>query len=175
MKTEVFRRFDKFDPNCCFSIYHGDHVESLDLVSTNGEEARTWITGLKYLMAGIRDEDSLAKRQRTRDQYPFNWHHCTRTTMQSNESIIVTLHVTCQIIKIWLTKSIYVWCFDVKVKYFLTCCCKWLRQTFSEADKNGDGNLSIGEVLQLLHKLNVNLPKQKVKEMFEVHLKQLMT
>lgn len=52
---------------------------------------------------------------------------------------------------------------------FLTSCCKWLRQTFSEADKNGDGNLSIGEVLQLLHKLNVNLPKQKVREMFQVH------
>uniref|UniRef100_A0A672NPW7 Phosphoinositide phospholipase C n=1 Tax=Sinocyclocheilus grahami TaxID=75366 RepID=A0A672NPW7_SINGR len=114
MRTEVFRRFanNSFDPNCCFSIYHGDHVESLDLVSTNGEEARTWITGLKYLLAGISDEDSLAKRQRTRDQYPFN---CT----------------------------------------------------FSEADKNGDGNLSIGEVLQLLHKLNVNLPKQKVREMFQ--------
>ncbi|XP_039529486.1 1-phosphatidylinositol 4,5-bisphosphate phosphodiesterase eta-2 [Pimephales promelas] len=113
MRTEVFRRFasSNFDPNCCFSIYHGDHVESLDLVSTNGEEARTWITGLKYLLAGISDEDSLAKRLRTRDQ--------------------------------------------------------WLRQTFSEADKNGDGNLSIGEVLQLLHKLNVNLPKQKVKEMFQ--------
>ncbi|XP_016345409.1 1-phosphatidylinositol 4,5-bisphosphate phosphodiesterase eta-2-like isoform X1 [Sinocyclocheilus anshuiensis] len=113
MRTEVFRRFanNNFDPNCCFNIYHGDQVESLDLVSTNGEEARTWITGLKYLLAGISDEDSLAKRQRTRDQ--------------------------------------------------------WLRQTFSEADKNGDGNLSIGEVLQLLHKLNVNLPKQKVREMFQ--------
>lgn len=75
MRTEVFRRFasSNFDPNCCFSIYHGDHVESLDLVSTNGEEARTWITGLKYLLAGISDEDSLAKRQRTRDQYPFNY------------------------------------------------------------------------------------------------------
>lgn len=74
MRTEVFRRFanNNFDPNCCFSIYHGDHVESLDLVSTNGEEARTWITGLKYLLAGISDEDSLAKRQRTRDQYPFD-------------------------------------------------------------------------------------------------------
>lgn len=46
-------------------------MESLDLVSGTGEEARTWITGLKYLMAGISDEDSLAKRQRTRDQYPF--------------------------------------------------------------------------------------------------------
>lgn len=48
-------------------------MESLDLVSGIGEEARTWITGLKYLMAGISDEDSLAKRQRTRDQYPSLW------------------------------------------------------------------------------------------------------
>ncbi|XP_072522625.1 1-phosphatidylinositol 4,5-bisphosphate phosphodiesterase eta-2 [Salminus brasiliensis] len=112
-KTEMFQHFSSsnFDENCCFSIYHGCHMESLDLVTTNGEEARTWITGLKYLLAGISDEDSLARRQRTRDQ--------------------------------------------------------WLRQTFSEADKNGDGNLSIGEVLQLLHKLNVNLPRQKVRELFE--------
>ncbi|KAL7842977.1 hypothetical protein AOLI_G00244890 [Acnodon oligacanthus] len=71
-KTEMFQHFhsSKFDSNCCFSIYHGNHVESLDLVTTNGEEARTWITGLKYLMAGISDEDCLARRQRTRDQYP---------------------------------------------------------------------------------------------------------
>uniref|UniRef100_A0AAX7SEU0 Phosphoinositide phospholipase C n=1 Tax=Astatotilapia calliptera TaxID=8154 RepID=A0AAX7SEU0_ASTCA len=113
-KSEVFRRYadNRFDPNCCFSIYYGDRVKSLDLVSTNAEETRTWITGLKYLMAGISDEDSLARRQRTRDQYP-------------------------------------------------------LSQTFSEADKNGDGTLSIGEVHQLLHKLNVNLPKQKVRAMFQ--------
>ncbi|XP_077459403.1 1-phosphatidylinositol 4,5-bisphosphate phosphodiesterase eta-2 [Stigmatopora argus] len=112
-KSEVFRRYadNRFDPNCCFSIYYGERVKSLDLVSTNGEEARTWINGLKYLMAGISDEDSLARRQRTRDQ--------------------------------------------------------WLQQTFSEADKNGDGTLSISEVHQLLHKLNVNLPKQKVREMFQ--------
>ncbi|XP_035797238.2 1-phosphatidylinositol 4,5-bisphosphate phosphodiesterase eta-2 isoform X2 [Amphiprion ocellaris] len=112
-KSEIFRRYadNRFDPNCCFSIYYGERVKSLDLVSTNSEEARTWITGLKYLMAGISDEDSLARRQRTRDQ--------------------------------------------------------WLQQTFSEADKNGDGTLSIGEVHQLLHKLNVNLPKQKVREMFQ--------
>ncbi|KAL7837419.1 hypothetical protein SRHO_G00271300 [Serrasalmus rhombeus] len=71
-KTEMFQHIhsSKFDSNCCFSIYHGNHVESLDLVTTNGEEARTWITGLKYLMAGISDEDCLARRQRTRDQYP---------------------------------------------------------------------------------------------------------
>ncbi|XP_040014940.1 1-phosphatidylinositol 4,5-bisphosphate phosphodiesterase eta-2 [Xiphias gladius] len=112
-KSEIFRRYadNRFDPNCCFSIYYGERVKSLDLVSTNAEETRTWITGLKYLMAGISDEDSLARRQRTRDQ--------------------------------------------------------WLQQTFSEADKNGDGTLSIGEVHQLLHKLNVNLPKQKVREMFQ--------
>lgn len=160
MRTEVFRRFasSNFDPNCCFSIYHGDHVESLDLVSTNGEEARTWITGLKYLLAGISDEDSLAKRQRTRDQYPFN---CVLSEGEGdglNPPIAPPM---------WPV-SVCVNC-DVLSGYFLTSCCKWLRQTFSEADKNGDGNLSIGEVLQLLHKLNVNLPKQKVKEMFQVH------
>ncbi|RXN12632.1 1-phosphatidylinositol 4,5-bisphosphate phosphodiesterase eta-2-like isoform X1 [Labeo rohita] len=71
-QSEIFQRYadGSFDPNCCFSIYYGEHMESLDLVSGTGEEARTWITGLKYLMAGISDEDSLAKRQRTRDQYP---------------------------------------------------------------------------------------------------------
>ncbi|XP_061543457.1 1-phosphatidylinositol 4,5-bisphosphate phosphodiesterase eta-2a [Phycodurus eques] len=112
-QSEIFQRYAEgsFDPNCCFTLYYGEHMESLDLVSGTGEEARTWITGLKYLMAGISDEDSLAKRQRTRDQ--------------------------------------------------------WLKQTFTEADKNGDGSLSISEVLQLLHKLNVNLPRQKVKKMFK--------
>ncbi|XP_034543476.1 1-phosphatidylinositol 4,5-bisphosphate phosphodiesterase eta-2 [Notolabrus celidotus] len=108
-KSEIFRRYadNRFDPNCCFSIYYGERVKSLDLVSNNADEARTWITGLKYLMAGISDEDCLARS--------------------------------------------------------LT----WLQQTFYEADKNGDGTLSIGEVHQLLHKLNVNLPKQKVREMFQ--------
>uniref|UniRef100_A0A3P8N9W4 Phosphoinositide phospholipase C n=1 Tax=Astatotilapia calliptera TaxID=8154 RepID=A0A3P8N9W4_ASTCA len=132
-QSEIFQRYAEgsFDPNCCFSLYYGEHMESLDLVSTTGEEARTWITGLKYLVAGISDEDSLAKRQRTRDQYPF---HCT--------VYFQPLH---------LYRSVTT----------------WLKQTFTEADKNGDGSLSISEVLQLLHKLNVNLPRQKVKQMFK--------
>nr|KAF6394920.1 phospholipase C eta 2 [Molossus molossus] len=118
-RSEIFQRYPdgSFDPNCCFSIYHGSHRQSLDLVSPSGDEARTWVTGLRYLMAGISDEDSLARRQRTRDQYP--WAH------------------------------------------------RWLKQTFDEADKNGDGSLSVGEVLQLLHRLNVNLPRQEVKRMFK--------
>uniref|UniRef100_A0A674P2Q8 Phosphoinositide phospholipase C n=1 Tax=Takifugu rubripes TaxID=31033 RepID=A0A674P2Q8_TAKRU len=113
-QSDVFHRHgdSSFDPACCFTVYHGNHMESLDLVASNAEEARTWVTGLRYLMAGISDEDSLAKRQRTHDQYP-------------------------------------------------------LTPTFEEADKNGDGFLNIEEIYQLLHKLNVNLPRRKVKQMFQ--------
>ncbi|XP_016042741.2 1-phosphatidylinositol 4,5-bisphosphate phosphodiesterase eta-1 isoform X2 [Erinaceus europaeus] len=112
-QSEIFHRQAEgnFDPSCCFTIYHGNHMESVDLITSNPEEARTWITGLKYLMAGISDEDSLAKRQRTHDQ--------------------------------------------------------WVKQTFEEADKNGDGLLNIEEIHQLMHKLNVNLPRRKVRQMFQ--------
>ncbi|NXS54201.1 PLCH1 phosphodiesterase, partial [Brachypteracias leptosomus] len=112
-QSEIFHRHAEgnFDPSCCFTIYHGNHLESLDLITSNPEEARTWITGLKYLLAGISDEDSLAKRQRTHDH--------------------------------------------------------WVKQTFEEADKNGDGLLNIEEIHQLMHKLNVNLPRRKVRQMFQ--------
>ncbi|XP_034024968.1 1-phosphatidylinositol 4,5-bisphosphate phosphodiesterase eta-1-like isoform X2 [Thalassophryne amazonica] len=112
-QSDIFHRQTEgsFDPACCFTVYHGNHMESLDLVTSSTDEARTWITGLSYLMAGISDEDSLAKRQRTHDQ--------------------------------------------------------WMKQTFEEADKNGDGLLNIDEIYQLLHKLNVNLPRRKVKQMFQ--------
>lgn len=113
VQSDIFHRQAEgsLDPACCFTIYHGNHMESLDLVTSNSEEARTWVTGLRYLMAGISDEDSLARRQRTHDQ--------------------------------------------------------WMKQTFEEADKNGDGLLNIDEIYQLLHKLNVNLPRRKVKQMFQ--------
>lgn len=45
---------------------------------------------------------------------------------------------------------------------------KWVKQTFEEADKNGDGLLNIEEIHQLMHKLNVNLPRRKVRQMFQV-------
>lgn len=43
-----------------------------------------------------------------------------------------------------------------------------MKQTFQEADKNGDGLLNIEEIQQLLHKLNVSLPRRKVRQMFQV-------
>lgn len=93
-KSEMFRRYadNRFDPNCCFSIYFGRRVKSLDLVSNNAEEVRTWVTGLKYLMAGISDEDSLARRQRTRDQYPFITVPPSRVGLLSHSIINTSSH-----------------------------------------------------------------------------------
>ncbi|RXN09921.1 1-phosphatidylinositol 4,5-bisphosphate phosphodiesterase eta-1 isoform X5 [Labeo rohita] len=54
-QSDIFHRHadGNFDPSCCFTIYHGNHMESLDLVTSNAEEARTWVTGLRYLMAAM--------------------------------------------------------------------------------------------------------------------------
>lgn len=49
-----------------------------------------------------------------------------------------------------------------------------MKQTFEEADKNGDGLLNIDEIYQLLHKMNVNLPRRKVKQMFQVKERKLI-
>ncbi|KAJ7324639.1 hypothetical protein JRQ81_017659 [Phrynocephalus forsythii] len=62
------------------------------------------------------------------------------------------------------------WETDILVKAlypFLNLNCTWVKQTFEEADKNGDGLLNIEEIHQLMHKLNVNLPRRKVRQMFQ--------
>ncbi|CAK8690275.1 unnamed protein product [Clavelina lepadiformis] len=39
-------------------------------------------------------------------------------------------------------------------------------ETFKQADKNGDGRLSFDEILLLMRKLNINLPKRQVRRLF---------
>ncbi|XP_073089150.1 1-phosphatidylinositol 4,5-bisphosphate phosphodiesterase eta-2 isoform X4 [Manis javanica] len=183
-QSEIFQRYPdgSFDPNCCFSIYHGSPRESLDLVSCGRDEARTWVTGLRYLMAGISDEDSLARRQRTRDQYPWARGegpgrgpamsppratlggaplplagHTLGEGGKGRGSWAVPPTPSCG----WGGSATLLDALNPNSAP------KWLKQTFDEADKNGDGSLSISEVLQLLHKLNVNLPRQRVKQMFQ--------
>lgn len=155
-QSDVFHRHgdSSFDPACCFTVYHGNHMESLDLVASNAEEARTWVTGLRYLMAGISDEDSLAKRQRTHDQYPLTPAGLS-VAFEFMEKGKANLNS-------WIC-----------ILFLNVCCGTWLKQTFEEADKNGDGFLNIEEIYQLLHKLNVNLPRRKVKQMFQVTRKLL--
>uniref|UniRef100_F6ZK74 Phosphoinositide phospholipase C n=1 Tax=Ciona intestinalis TaxID=7719 RepID=F6ZK74_CIOIN len=43
----------------------------------------------------------------------------------------------------------------------------WVKQTFEQADKNGDGQLNLDEIMQLMRKLNINLPRRKVKKLFK--------
>ncbi len=168
-------------------------MESLDLVTSNAEEARTWITGLRYLMAGISDEDSLAKRQRTHDQYPLNkenqlllyfvfihlpplpsvlgqrvWGVCAHLVAQRRAPVPRKNLYQVEILDILQTDFMYTY---THLIFLNVCVCvTWLKQTFEEADKNGDGLLNIEEIYQLLHKLNVNLPRRKVKQMFQVRI-----
>ncbi|XP_077867839.1 1-phosphatidylinositol 4,5-bisphosphate phosphodiesterase eta-2-like [Saccoglossus kowalevskii] len=111
--TDVFLKCQDgmFDSSCCFSIIYGNQCDVLDLVARQQEDATVWTVGLKYLMAGMSEEESHTQQQRLRDQ--------------------------------------------------------WLKSTFKSADKSGDGLLSIGEVIMLLHRLNVNLSKRKVRQMFK--------
>lgn len=170
-QSEVFQRYpdSSFDPNCCFSIYHGSHRQSLGLVSPSGDEARTWVTGLRYLMAGISDEDSLARRQRTRDQYPWVQGRTPGTHLPAAGGALSLVGPVSGAGKregaLGLRVGVGRPCRTVVAPNSAP---KWLKQTFDEADKNGDGSLSMGEVLQLLHKLNVNLPRHRVKQMFKV-------
>lgn len=60
--------------------------------------------------------------------------------------------------------------YDTQICFLNMCVGTWLKQTFEEADKNGDGLLNIEEIYQLLHKLNVNLPRRKIKQMFQVRI-----
>lgn len=173
-RSEIFQRYPdgSFDPNCCFSIYHGSHRQSLDLVSPSGDEARTWVTGLRYLMAGISDEDSLARRQRTRDQYPWTHRQDPRGPPVCPEwgspgpGWVAHLGSGSR-------KGVGLGAGGgragpARPVLAPNSAPKWLKQTFDEADKNGDGSLSVGEVLQLLRRLNANLPRQEVKRMFKV-------
>ncbi|XP_070560122.1 1-phosphatidylinositol 4,5-bisphosphate phosphodiesterase eta-2-like [Ptychodera flava] len=111
--TDTFMKHagGQFDPACCFSIIHGNQCDTLDLVAKQRDHVTEWIVGLKFVLAGVSDEDSHTRQQRLRDQ--------------------------------------------------------WLKTTFKSADKSGDGLLSISEVIMLLHRLNVNLSKRKVRLMFK--------
>ena len=69
---------------------------------------------------------------------------------------------------IWWKQNYLMILFVVKFPIFLDFCSTWLKSVFESADKSGDGLLSMDEVLKLLHKLNVNLSKRKVKQLFRV-------
>ena len=45
----------------------------------------------------------------------------------------------------------------------------WLKETYEAADKNGDGSLSLDEVIGLVKKLNMGLSIKQVKRLFMVH------
>jgi Ca2+-binding EF-hand superfamily protein len=49
-----------------------------------------------------------------------------------------------------------------------TCDYRWLKQQFQEADVSGNGSLNYEESLKLLKQLNVKLPKETVKRLFDV-------
>lgn len=53
----------------CFSIIHGEHFTTLDLVFPTHEEFLHWTVGLRYLLAKKLAEDEPLRRQTSRDQW----------------------------------------------------------------------------------------------------------
>ncbi|XP_062504200.1 inactive phospholipase C-like protein 2 isoform X2 [Corticium candelabrum] len=112
--TETFQKHGKaFDADRSFSVIYSDDYLSLDLVANSQDEASVWIEGLMCVMDENYGQDSVEKKQKTRD--------------------------------------------------------RWLKATFEEADKSGDGMLEESEVINLCQKLNVGLPVSKLKQKFREH------
>ena len=69
-------------PAHCFSVIHGTSWESLDIVAGSLEEAKAWVSGLRFLMEKAQEET--AKSDQLRDSYPLlnqlslikRWHKC---------------------------------------------------------------------------------------------------
>lgn len=46
--------------------------------------------------------------------------------------------------------------------------CRWLRGLFDDSDENGDGELSLREVVNMMKKLNVGVSTKIIRKMFKV-------
>ena len=46
--------------------------------------------------------------------------------------------------------------------------CRWLRALFDESDENGDGDLSLKEIVNMMKRLNVGISTKIIRKMFKV-------
>lgn len=46
--------------------------------------------------------------------------------------------------------------------------CRWLRALFDESDENGDGDLSLREIINMMKRLNVGISTKIIRKMFKV-------